>query len=178
VKKCAAWPSGSGILSDGDFHGALLPNTYQTYPKGLRFAPGWVVSKRTIDVVSNNPGEFNAPNGVCSIDLDGTNVGGIRHFPIPTTPSASYTLSFLFSGNGVDNGCPRPTIKTMRVDAGNQSETLTWDISNNNDAQHGVYQPETFGFTGTGSETKLRFTSLDRGSSCGPVVAAVSVTQN
>jgi len=177
AQRCPAWPSGTGILSDGDFHDALLPQTYQIYSKGTHFAKHWRVSKRTIDVVSS-PNDFEAPNGVCSVDLDGSSVGGVQHSPVPTTPSAAYTLGFLFSGNG----CPgaRPTIKTMRVDAGEQTETLTWDTSNNNDAKHGDYQPQTFNFVGTGKHTEIHFTSLDkpRRSSCGPVIAAVSVTQN
>jgi hypothetical protein len=178
-KKCAAWPGGSGILRDGDFHGAVLPETFQTYPKGDHFAAGWVVSRGTSDVVA--PGDVNPPNGVCSIDLDGSSVGGIEHRKLRTHAGSGYTLSFLFSGNGQGpNGCPGPIVKKMRVHAGNVSDTLTWNVSNDNDAQHGVYQVETLGFTALSSHAGLRFTSLDKPktSSCGPIIAAISVTEN
>ena len=33
VMKCPAWPSGSGILSDGDFHLAVEPPTAQRFLK-------------------------------------------------------------------------------------------------------------------------------------------------
>jgi len=175
VQHCAAWPSGSGILSDGDFHGAVLPpnETYTEYSAGQIFAPSWRVKKRTIDVVA--PGDFNPPNGVCSIDLDGKSVGAIEHRPISTTPSVLYTVSFLFSGNG---SCG-PEIKTMVVQAAGQSETLTWNLASQGNAHDGNFLQETWSFTATSLRTRLAFISKDAsGPGCGPVVAAISVTQN
>ena len=90
-------------------------------------------------------------------------------------PNAAYTVSFLLSG---DNQCP-PTIKTVQVEAAGQSQTFTWDVSNGNDAEHGVFGAETFAFTGSSATTTLQFSSLrSKRSGCGPVVAAISVTQN
>src|SRR5580704_15047505 len=83
---CTGWPSGSGLLVDGDFSGARSPgNFYTEWAKGQRFAPAWKVTKRTIDLNGTN---FQFPNAVCSIDLDGSEAGAIRHKPFPTTPSA------------------------------------------------------------------------------------------
>jgi hypothetical protein len=66
----------------------------------------------------------------------------------------------------------------MEVSAAGQATMFTWDISNGG-ARHGQYATETWGFTATGPKTVLKFTSQDkRGSSHGPVVAAISVTQN
>ena len=112
---------------------------------------------------------------MCSVDLDGIAVGAIKHNAFATTPSAAYTVSFLLSG---DATCA-PTVKTMEVKAAGQSQTFTWDISKGNDAQHGVFQAETWSFTAASLSTALEFASLDRrGSGCGAVIAAIAVTQN
>jgi hypothetical protein len=122
------------------------------------------------------PGDFNPPNGVCSIDLDGLSVGAIAHAPFLTTPSATYTVGFLFSGNG---SCG-PNVKTMMVKAAGQSETLTWDLSSQGSANNGNFLQETWSFAATGSRTRVGFISLDQppSNTCGPVVAAISVTKN
>lgn len=172
---CKPWPSGSGILRNGDFH--LSPNPgpgIVTWSKGANFTRGWVVTKGSIDVTG--PGDFNPPNGICSIDLDGISVGGIAHAPFKAVPSAAYTVGFLFSGNG---SCG-PNVKTMLVKAAGQSTTLTWDLSSQGSANNGNFLQETWIFTATGTRTNLSFTSLDQppGNTCGPVIAAVSATKN
>jgi choice-of-anchor C domain-containing protein len=172
---CSRWPSGSGILRNGDFH--LSPNPgpgVVTWSKGANFTRAWAVTKGSIDLVG--PGDFNPPNGVCSIDLDGISVGGIGHAPFDTVAAAAYTVGFQFSGNG---SCG-PNVKTMLVKAAGQSTTLTWDLSTQGSANNGNFLQETWIFTATGSRTSLTFTSLDQPptNTCGPVVAAVSVTKN
>jgi hypothetical protein len=171
---CPRWPSGSGVLRDGDFHRAPdFGRGYQRYWAGQGFAKGWRVTKRTVDLSGSIV--WPAPNGVCKVDLDGDTVGAIEHAPFTTTPSSSYTVTFLFSGNGDGP----PTTKTMKVEAAGQSEILTWNTSNGNDAQHGVYSAETWAFSATSARTILRFTSLDpKNPGYGPVVAAISVTKN
>jgi len=173
-KHCAPWPSGSGILADGDFHGALLPKgkgwTY--FSAGDIFARGWRVKKGSIAVVS--PAIFPAPNGVCSIDLDGQNVRGIEHKPFASVPSTSYSVSFLFSGNGPCG----PPVKTLMVRAAGQSTTLSWNLASEGNAKSGNFLPETWTFNATETLARLEFISLDPpDAGCGPVVAAISVTQ-
>jgi len=170
--KCPAWSAGTGILNDGDFHDAM--DTFVYYYAGTRFAKGWVVTKRSIEIDPSD--HWPIPGPVCSIDLDGASVGGISHARFATTPSVGYTVTFLFSGNG---SCG-PEIKTMRVRAAGQSEILTWNLASQGSANNGNWLTETWNFTAVGSRTKLEFTSLDRPvtSGCGPVVAAISVTQN
>jgi hypothetical protein len=173
-KKCPAWPGGSGLLKDGDFHEAVYPGSWQDFTNGQRFAPDWLVTKRSIDL---NGTYFMSPDGICAVDLDGYEPGAIVHRAFATTPSASYTVTFLFSGNGSNY----PTIKKIRVEAAGQSETLTWDISNGHDAQHGDFDQESWAFVAMSSRTRLRFRSLDTveaGYQNGPVVAAISVTQS
>jgi hypothetical protein len=170
--RCPAWPSGTGLLLDGDFHQAPYPGSYQTYYKGQGFSRDWRVTLRSIDVVGT---DFRNPGGICSVDLDGVRVGAIAHSPFPTRPSAGYTVTFLFSGNA-----GYPTVKTLHVEAAGQSETLQWDTSNGNDAQHGVFVQQSWNFTALSSKTRLVFTSLDPNgpkSRNGPVIAAVSVAR-
>ncbi len=87
-----------------------------------------------------------------------------------------YTVTFLLSGN---SDCP-PEVKTMKVTAGHQFDTFTWDVSNGNDAQHDKFAAESWSFTAAGHDTKLQFLSTDPKNSpgCGAVVAYVAVTKN
>lgn len=176
---CPANPGGSGILADGDFSQASIPPGGQglALRKGTIFAPGWIVTgPKTIDF--NGPGNPNwqPPNGLCNVDLDGTpGPGGIKHSSFATKRGAKYTVAFLFSGNGA---CP-PTVKTMNVLAGRSQFTqFLWDTSNGNDAQNGKFAQETWGFTAFHTSTTLSFESKDPVGNCGPIVAAISVTRN
>ena len=170
---CPAWPGGTGILADGDFALAIAPPSGQHFYAGQKFAPDWKVAKGSIDLLSTH---YKAPSGVCSVDLDGDNhSGSMKHKAFGVTPSAVYTVSFLFSGSVQ---CA-PTVKTMKVEAAGQSQVFTWDTSNGHNAENGVFEQEAWSFTATSASTTLEFASLDpTNSDCGPVVAAISVTQN
>jgi hypothetical protein len=180
---CRAWPGGSGILVDGDFSQAQKPSgAHATFSKGAYLAAEWKVTRGSIDLQSYGS-DAKPPHHVCSVDLDGWSVGAIEHDAIPTTASTSYTVTFLFSGNGRSN-CPadEPPVKTMSVRAAGQAQRFTWDTSNGNNAENGDFAPETWTFAAIGPMTKLAFVSLDgtkknRNFICGPVVAAVSVSQ-
>lgn len=180
--KCARWPGGSGLLRDGDFREAAYPTgagSIDTFVKGQKFAPSWVVTNGSIDFVGS--AYFEPPHGVCSIDLDGTTpgssggrvVGVIAHAPFKTTKKRSYTVTFLFSGNGACG----PTVKKMKVATENGSKIFKWNISSGHDAQSGHFAPLKWTFRAGSSQTKLTFSSLDKPKTnqCGPVVAAVSV---
>jgi Protein of unknown function (DUF642) len=178
---CLAWPGGTGSLTDGDFSETLDPpgpsGVLDALRKGTVFAPDWVVTgHNTVDFSGSNNPYWQAPYNVCNVDLDGTpGPGGIEHRGIATAIGRQYTVTFEFSANGF---CA-PTVKTMTVSVGGkQSERLTWDASNGNDAEHGVWMPESWQFTAVHKKSKLRFKSNDPVGNCGPLVAAVSVTQD
>jgi hypothetical protein len=181
---CRAWSKGTGILDDGDFSDAQNPpGAHNTFYKGQHFAEGWTATRGSIDLQSYGS-DAKPPGHVCSVDLDGWTVGAIDHAPIATTGGASYTVTFLLSGNGRSN-CPsdEPAIKTVSVRAANQAKRFTWDISGGNDAEHGHFGTETWTFKAKGEKTKVGFISLDgtrknRNFPCGPVVAAISVSEN
>jgi hypothetical protein len=178
---CPASPGGSGILPDGDFSRAREPKDGGAFglAKGTVFAPHWIVTgPRTIDFYGFSV-EWTGPNGVCSVDLDGTpGPGGILHDPIRTRIGATYTVAFLFSANGGGGGDPTVKRMTVRVDR-SQFMQFSWDTTGGNDANNGDWTLETWQFKAYHAMTSLHFESNDRPrANWGPVVAAISVTRD
>jgi choice-of-anchor C domain-containing protein len=171
---CPAYPGGTGLLVDGDFSQATDPgSSLPTFKNGHTFAPDWVVFHKNINLYGSTA--WNPQTGFCSVDVDGQKPGGIEHSAFATTTGATYTVSFLLSGNGACG----PTVKQMLIGAAGQSQQFTWDISNSNDAQHNQWAPESWSFQANSSSAVLTFLSQDpKRNACGPVVAAISVTQN
>ena len=174
-ENCPALSGGTGILLDGDFSQVVDTGTQSpTWYKGQVFAPGWEVSKGNIDFGGST--DYGAGlDGLCSVDLDGLyTVGGIRSSAFHTKGGATYTLSFLMSGNG---HCA-PTVKHMKVQIDHQFTTYTWDTSSGNDIQNGDWLTETWQFRATKLST-LTFVSQDpKGSSCGVVIGAIAITKD
>ncbi|MGC9993506.1 MAG: choice-of-anchor tandem repeat GloVer-containing protein [Candidatus Cybelea sp.] len=143
---CPALPGGTGILPDGDLSQAAdPPNLGYDDKKGIVFAPDWEVSKRTIDFMGTTSWDGDGVDGYCSVDLDGWHAGAITSAAFSTTTGASYTLSFVFSGN---DGSP-PTIKTMKVSIDHQFTTYTWDTSGGYSIENGDYTTENGTLYGT-----------------------------
>ena len=174
---CPAVAGGTDILPDGDFSQAVDPETKgPTYGKGLVFAPGWEVSQGNIGFNGSIAWSGEGLDNLCSVDLDGYyKVGGIKTSAFKTKRGASYTLSFLLSGNG---GGP-PTVKTMKIQIDHQFTTFTWNISGGNDVQDNDYTLETWKFTGGKEPAILTLVSEDpKKSTYGPVVAGLAITRN
>lgn len=167
---CPKLSGGTGILTDGDFSQATQPGSTLGFSKGQSFAPGWHVTKNTIDFVSST---YWNMNGLCSVDINGGNNGAFAHKGLATTAGAKYTVTFFLSGNG-DGG---PAVKHVKVSAAGQSTTFTWDTSGGNDPRHGKFAKKTWSFTAAKTTTPLNFTSLDAGSAYGAVIAGVSAKQ-
>jgi hypothetical protein len=172
---CPALAGGTGILPDGDFsQGENAGTSSPTWYKGQVFAPDWEVSKGNIDFAGSTPYEAGL-DGLCSVDLDGYyTVGGIKSSAFHTKRGATYTLSFLLSGNG---HCS-PTIKRMKVEIDHQFSAYSWNISSGYDIQDGDYATETWQFRAERLST-LTFVSQDpKGSSCGAVVGGIAITKD
>ncbi len=170
---CPQYSKGTGILADGDFRASVDPGGgYRTYSKGQHAAFDWTVTANTIDLAGTTFWSFR---GLCSVDLDGTSaVGGIEHHAFATKKGASYTLSFLMSGNSYCGAA----IKKMKVSVGNQSVVFKWNVSNGHSVENGKVALRHLKFTAAGPASTLKFASLDQaGSGCGPVIGAVSVTK-
>lgn len=169
---CPRYSKGSGILADGDFRAMADPATYLTFSKGQHLAPKWTVTTRTVDLAGTTFWNFDH---LCSVDLDGTSaVGAIQHTGIATQKGATYSLTFLMSGNSYCGA----TIKKMKVIAGNKSVVFKWNDANGNSVEYGKFGRRHMTFTASGQTAALKFISLDAaGSGCGPVIAAVAVTK-
>jgi hypothetical protein len=170
---CPALPGGTGILPDGDFHqGTNWESQVPLYHKGQVFAPYWDVTKKSINFNGSTWGDVD---GLCTVDLDGNVPGAIATSAFSTKPGASYTVSFILSGNGYGP----PTIKTMKLSVAHQFASYTWNISGGNDALNGDWQAETWEFRATGRSSVLNFASEDpKGSIWGAVIAGISVAKN
>jgi hypothetical protein len=168
---CPALPGGTGILTDGDFSRAAdSGGHFYDYHKGYAFAPDWKVSKGTIDFAGSTLWDLD---GLCSVDTDGYTAGGIETSAFAMKRGASYTLSFVLSGNG---DCA-PTVKTLKVSVGRQFTTYTWDTSSGNDVQNGDYATEIWKFNATERFSTLTLVSQDpKNSGCGAVVGGMAIT--
>jgi hypothetical protein len=175
---CPTYYGGSGILADGDFSQAVNPGgNFIDYSKGSVLAPDWEVVKGEIDF--NGTGFWDM-DGLCSVDMDGYFPGGMRTSAFRTKRGTTYTVTFLLSGNGCEGSSEhcRPQ-KRMKLEAGNQFALFTWNTSNYNDVEHGVFAHESWKFIAAESLTVLSFISLDaKISGRGCVVAAVGVTKH
>jgi hypothetical protein len=176
---CKAYPSvADNLLSDGDFSQATEPaGASTTFDGGVAFAPGWTVLGSSIELYSSP--HFKAPEGTCSIDLDGSpGPGGIAHSNFDTTPGATYVVSFFVSGNGeCNNGYGNNTvIKTYTVSVLGKTEKFSYDTSKQN-ATAGDFEYESMTFKATRSQSTLQIMSTDpKGSDCGAVVAAIALS--
>src|SRR5580704_14215487 len=134
---CPALPGGTGVLPDGDFSQAYAPSGSGDgqYGKGQTLAPSWTVVRRTINFVG--PQFWNIA-GLCSVDLDGINVGAIVSAPFPTVASATYTLTFYFSGNGCCGAGSPPKVKRLKIRADGQIARFRWNTGKNRDVEHGI----------------------------------------
>lgn len=173
---CPSLSGGTGILPDGDFSQAPDPgDTFKDYKKGQIFAPDWQVGRRTIDFYGSKSSQWNL-DGLCSVDLDGNQAGGIFSAAFSTKPNVKYTLTFVFSGNG---GQGPTAVKTMKVTIDHQFTQYTWDTTGGNDVQNGDYSSESWKFTATGHTAILNFTSQDpKSSASGPVIGGIAITKS
>ena len=176
---CPAYAGGTGILDDGDFSQAADPgNGLRTVWVPDVFAPRWRVSRSNIDLYGSTA--WNGGPGYCSVDMDGSHRGAVRHVPFATIPHETYSVTFLLSANGSTN-CGRggTAEKVLLIDAAGSAQLFTWNTADGNDAQHGVWVAESWSFQAYQRSTELHFRSLDhKHSACGPVIAAVSVTKD
>jgi hypothetical protein len=169
---CPKLAGGTGILPDGDFSQATNPgDQYPLYYKGQVFAPYWEVSRKNVNLDGST---WANVDGLCNVDLDGNVPGVINSSAFPTKPGASYTLSFVLSGNGYGP----PTIKAMKVSIDKQFKQFTWNTYGGNDAENGDWKTVTWKFRVTGRLSVLNFASEDpKGSGFGAVIAGIAIAK-
>lgn len=144
--------SGLNLVLNGGFE--LGPNPGSTFTTHL--APStaithWTVLSGSVDHVNSF---WKAGEGNRSLDLSGRTAGSISQ-TIATTAGAWYRLEFLMAGN--PNMEP---IKSLRVDAGDRSQTFSFDISGKSLTGMG-WTLRSMDFRAIASTTALTFVSLN-----------------
>jgi choice-of-anchor C domain-containing protein len=129
--------------------------------------PGWIVTGSSIDYINYY---WVASNGSKSLDLNGSNAGGVTQ-TFDTIAGKSYQVNFDLAGNPGGE----PTVKTLAVTAPNFSQNYSFDVTGHGVSSMG-WTTKSFIFTASGSSSTLGFTSTT-GSGYGPALDNVTVTQ-
>jgi choice-of-anchor C domain-containing protein len=118
---------------------------------GDKSITGWVVERDDIDYIG---AYWQAANGVRSIDLDGLHPGSISQ-TFDTAIGSTYRVGFDLAGN--PDG--PPSIKRLRVSAGNEAAIFQFDVDGHSRDRMG-YEHHFFVFEATSSQSTLAFSSL------------------
>jgi choice-of-anchor C domain-containing protein len=138
---------------------------YVTLPEGSTAVTRWVVSRGDVDYMGT---WLTSSDGVRSIDLDGSQPGGIAQTVI-TAPGQTYVLEFDLAANPAGG----PSVKRMRIEAAGQSAEFTADITEHSRLNVG-WQTLAWAFQAAAEETTIEFYSLDAvGSTHGPLIDRV-----
>ena len=127
--------------------------------------PGWIVTGSSIDYINYY---WVASNGSKSLDLNGSNAGGVTQ-TFDTIAGKSYQVNFDLAGNPGGE----PTVKTLAVTAPNFSQNYSFDVTGHGVSSMG-WTTKSFIFTASGSSSTLGFTSTTSNSGSGPAIRSCS----
>lgn len=159
----------ANLLRNGSFEIGRDPGRgFSTLPPKSTAINGWTVTRGSIDYIG---GYWQAADGNRSIDLNGSNAGGIAQ-TFSTTVGQNYLVTFALAGNPQS----RPILKEMRVAAAGQSADFSFYITGKRVSDMG-WLPKSWQFTAVDMETTLEFFSLSQGKGWvnGPALDNVSV---
>ncbi len=159
----------ANLLRNGSFEIGRDPGRgFSTLPPKSTAINGWTVTRSSIDYIS---GFWQAADGNRSIDLNGSNAGGIAQ-TFSTTVGQNYLVTFALAGNPQG----RPILKEMRVAAAGQSADFSFNTTGKRLSDMG-WLPKSWQFTAVDMETTLEFFSLSQGKGWvnGPALDNVSV---
>jgi choice-of-anchor C domain-containing protein len=158
------------LINNGSFENSSLGSGFGHVflSAGSTDINDWTVTSGSIDYTN---GTWQASDGGFSLDLSGYvgDAGSIAQ-TFSTTQGNQYLVSFDLAGNPN----PPPTVKTLRLSAGDSSQDFTFDVTGKNYTNMG-WSPQTFSFVASGDSTTLSFASLDN-SGAGPALDNVVVT--
>ncbi len=177
----------AGTVVDGFLNGGFSPESSGNYqPNGSGFdtlfatststptsaaaIPDWTVTAGSIDWVGSY---WTAPSGSSgySLDMNGDAPGAIAQ-TFPTTPGATYNVTFQLSGNP-DGGTGT---KTLTVAAsGNAQLPYKFTVTSSTTHSDMGWVPESYTFTATTDSTDLSFAGDPTAGAYGPVIADVAV---
>ena len=165
--------SAQELVTNGSFETPTAPSWpgWTTRWGGSSFT-GWSVGGNGIDIHRAEFGTpWNVPDGAQALDLNANSTGNITQ-TLATTPGTTYRVSFYMAAN---IACGPGTYKLGVSFAGQVLGTPTYSRAGKSFANMG-WMSHTYLVTATSSSTALRFYSLS-GSSCGPAIDVVSVTE-
>jgi choice-of-anchor C domain-containing protein len=162
-------PAHAQILVNGNFdQGPVIPLAAPVHPvaPGSTALTGWTVTGGAVSIVTDN---YWVPlSGPRSLALSSTGPGAVEQ-SFSSSAGNVYRLTFWLSGEPFSS----PTLKHLRVTAGDTQQDYTYDIS---PAWHWDmhWQQHTLDFTATGPTTTLAFASLDA-TQWGPAIDSARV---
>jgi len=165
----AAGPARAQFISNGSFEqGPAIPlaNPIFAVAPGNTALTGWTVSGGAISIITDN--YWVPQSGHRSVELSSTGPGAIEQ-TFATSTGANYRLTFWLTGEPFSS----PTLKHLRVTVGATVQDYTYDVT---PAWHWdmFWLQHSLDFTAAGSNTTLRFASLDA-SQWGPALDSVKV---
>ena len=168
--------SGVNLIRNGSFEsGTAALNKYLPIKPNSIAIDDWTVTTGQVDYIG---AEWKASDGKRSIDLDGTpGPGGIAQ-TFATVPNQRYQVTFDLAGNSLLSFRDSFPIKQVRVSAAGQSADFSYDVRGRNYGNPS-WQPETWTFTATGTQTTLVFSSLSPADNyLGAIIDNVAVREN
>ena len=172
---CLLCVQGDNLLVSGSFEEGpdLTARASAPVSPGSTEITGWVVTRGGIDYTG---GEWEAADGVRSIDLEGSpGFGGIRQ-TFDTTPDQLYTVTFSLAGNPCDFMNP-PEIKKVRVAAAADFEDFSFNVRGRSATDMG-WTTKTWSFRAKDTATTIELYSTGTGPGwCGPAIDNVVVAE-
>jgi choice-of-anchor C domain-containing protein len=146
--------SAINLIKNGSFENSSLGSGFGfvSVPTNSTAINNWTVTSGSVDYINTY---WHNSNGNFSLDLSGSQAGSIAQTFV-TKPGNQYSVSFDFAGNPFGN----PTVKTLRLSAGESSQDFTFDVTGKTSANMG-WLSKTFSFVASGNNTTLSFASLD-----------------
>ena len=155
------------VLNDSFESPGIVGPSFVRVPGGSTTGiTSWTVTGSNVDYIGTF---WTAYDGTYSVDLNGNNAGGVQQMLTGLTPGQQYDLSFALAGNPAGG----PTVKSVLVSVGGNSQTFTFDTTGASFGSMG-WIIEDLQFTADSSSMLLSFSSQIAGD-YGPVIDAAQV---
>jgi len=148
-------PAHATLVANGSFENASVDpgGGFITLGTGSTAITGWTVTGHSIDYIG---GYWQASDGVRSVDLSGSGLGGIElSTDIATIVGAEYILTFDMAGN--PDG--PPSVKELEVQVGSTTELFTFDSTGQTRSDMG-WEEKSLSFIAIDTTTALTFRSI------------------
>lgn len=151
-------------LNNGGFEVPRVSDDFLALSAGAKELEGWTIRSGSLDVIG---AYWSHSAGHGSLDLNGTAAATLTQ-EVKGKAGDHYELSFALAGNPDGTG-----VMSVRVSAGNTSQTFTFDVAGHSTSNMG-WKQQTLAFTATSSTIELRFQSLVSGNA-GPALDSVNL---